>query len=114
MMSHKEFIDLCYQCAVICESCAAACLNEEDVADLTLAIELNRDCADICRQVAAFVSRDSLFGEALCSLCADICEASGDECAKHQRLEQCEECAIMCYQCAEACRSMMAHNSSRI
>ncbi|RYE49654.1 MAG: four-helix bundle copper-binding protein, partial [Sphingobacteriales bacterium] len=44
----------------------------------------------------------------LCSLCADICEACGNECAKHKHMEHCQECAAACKACAEECRKMAA------
>lgn len=68
-------------------------------------IALDIDCAEICRMAAAFMSRGSEHAMELCRLCADVCQACGDECAKHKH-EHCQECARACYACAEECRSM--------
>jgi hypothetical protein len=34
-----------------------------------------------------------------------VCQACGDECAKHQA-RHCQDCAAACRRCAEACRRM--------
>jgi hypothetical protein len=68
-------------------------------------IALDMDCAAICRMAAAFMSRGSDYAMELCRLCAEICQACGDECAKHE-MEHCQQCARACYACAEECRSM--------
>jgi hypothetical protein len=38
-------------------------------------------------------------------LCAEICQACGDECTKH-KMEHCQQCAKACHKCAEECRKM--------
>ncbi|WP_240663470.1 four-helix bundle copper-binding protein [Mucilaginibacter limnophilus] len=43
----------------------------------------------------------------VCAICAEICEACGNECGKHQT-EHCQECARICKSCAEECRKMAA------
>ncbi|HNP21719.1 MAG TPA: four-helix bundle copper-binding protein [Panacibacter sp.] len=40
-----------------------------------------------------------------CRLCADICEACANECAKHDT-DHCRECATVCLSCAKMCRQM--------
>ncbi|HSF47902.1 MAG TPA: four-helix bundle copper-binding protein [Burkholderiales bacterium] len=70
-------------------------------------IRLDRDCADICALAAQFMARDSSFARVVCALCADICEACGNECAKHQ-VAHCQEYADACRRCAEECRTMAA------
>ncbi|MDI9730490.1 four-helix bundle copper-binding protein, partial [Stutzerimonas stutzeri] len=42
-----------------------------------------------------------------CALCAKICRACGEECAKHQ-MDHCQECAKACMKCAEECERMAA------
>jgi hypothetical protein len=68
-------------------------------------VRLDRDCADICRLAAGFMARGSKFAPAVCRVCADICEACGKECAKHQAAH-CQQCAEACMKCAEDCRAM--------
>jgi hypothetical protein len=74
---------------------------------MTLCIKLDRDCADICRLAAAYMARDSAFALSICQLCAQICDACGRECAKHEK-DHCQACAAACRACAEACRKMAA------
>lgn len=109
-MAHEKYqscIDACYQCAAACDHCASACLGEDDVKMMARCIALDMDCAEICRMAAAFMARNSEFAQQIAKLCADICEACGEECAKHQA-GHCQECAQACKRCAEECRKMAA------
>lgn len=103
----QNCIDACNACAVACNYCAASCLREPDVKAMARCIALDMDCAAICQTAAAFMARDSEHAEALCTLCAEICEACGDECAKHD-MDHCQACARACKLCAEACHDMVA------
>lgn len=108
-MAHEQYrscIDACTECTLECEHCATACLGEEDVKMLARCIALDRDCADICRIAAAFMARGSEFAHKLCILCAEICDACGEECARHEHMEHCRRCADACRRCAEECRRM--------
>jgi hypothetical protein len=108
-MPHAEYascIGACNACADACDHCAASCLREPDPKPMVRCIELDQDCAAACRLAASYMSRGSEFAAALCSLCADICEACGAECAKHGKMEHCRECADACSRCARECRRM--------
>jgi hypothetical protein len=105
---HHEYqscIEACDICANACDHCATACLKEHDVKMMAECIRLDIDCADICRLAAGYMSRGSDFAHAICEICADICEACGAECAKHQH-DHCQACAQACRRCAEECRRM--------
>ncbi|MEC4723162.1 four-helix bundle copper-binding protein [Noviherbaspirillum sp. CPCC 100848] len=107
-MPNQQFqscIDACYACAAACDHCAAACLQEQDVKMMARCIALDMDCAEICRMAAAYMARGSELASALCRVCADVCEACGDECAQHQ-MGHCQECAQACRRCADECRRM--------
>lgn len=107
-MPHEQnqaCIAACSTCAVECEHCATACLNEPDVQARTHCIQLLRDCADICFQSIAYMGRGSNFAKQLCGLCAEICDACAAECARFQD-EHCQRCAAECRRCAEECRKM--------
>lgn len=109
-MSHQEHascIAACNACADICDHCAAACLQEDDVKMMARCIALDIDCAAVCRMAAGFMARGSAFAKALCATCAQICEACGDECSRHQH-PHCQECAQACRRCADECRHMAA------
>jgi hypothetical protein len=70
-------------------------------------IELDMQCAAICYASAQLMSLGSDKANEVCRICADICDACGEECGKHQN-EHCKECAQACRQCANECRKMAA------
>ncbi|WP_075791273.1 four-helix bundle copper-binding protein [Massilia putida] len=111
-MNQNQFqscIQACYQCAQACDTCVAACLHEPDPKMMARCIELDDECAAVCRLAAQLMSRSSEHAMQICQLCAEICEACADECAKHQA-QHCQECASVCHRCAQECRNMGATN----
>lgn len=98
-------IQACNACADACDRCASACLHEDDVKMMARCIALDIDCAAICRPAAGFRARDSDHAAALCGLCAQVCQACGDECGRHSH-DHCQQCAQACLRCADACRAM--------
>lgn len=97
-------IDACNFSASACDLCAAACLGEEDAAELTHCVRLDSDCAAVCRLTAELLARGSEFSSAIAVLCAEVCEACSDECERHADMEHCRICAEACRQCARECR----------
>jgi len=69
-------------------------------------IELDRQCASVCRAAAELMSMGGTHATLLCSACADICDACARECEMHDR-DHCQECAEECAACAEECRRMI-------
>ena len=107
-MPHETYaacIEACNGCATACNHCAASCLKETDVKMMARCIALDMDCAAACQLAAATMARGSEFAKAICALCADICQACGEECAKHKHAH-CQACAKACKDCAAACREM--------
>lgn len=105
---HQELIQILHACAVECNHCFDACLQEEDVKMVAQCIRLDRECADICSFLEQAITRNSPFVSELASVCAKICEACGNECEKHtDHHEHCKRCAEACRRCAEACRSIV-------
>ena len=107
-MAHAEYaacIEACNDCAVACDHCAGACLAEIDVKLMSWCIELNIDCAGICRLLPSYMARDSGFAPQLCQLCAEVCEACAEVCAMCPQ-EHCQDCAAACRHCADECRRM--------
>lgn len=106
-MSHqnqKELINMLNECAVECNYCTAACLEEQDVKMLAKCIKLEIDCAEICRLASSFLARGSEHAEHILKECAEVCEACAKECEKHSHMEHCKKCAEACRRCAEACQ----------
>jgi hypothetical protein len=100
MTAHTQSqLDALNACAAACEHCATACLQEPDVQMMTRCISLTRDCADLCALTARLVARASDQAEHLLKLCAEICQACAEECARHEH-RHCQECAEACRRCA--------------
>jgi len=105
---HQELLQQLTDCALTCEACANACLNEENVNMMARCIELDRDCADLCFQAARLIQRESEILEDYLSMCARICRLCAEECAKHNH-DHCRVCAEVCEACATACDAVAAH-----
>jgi hypothetical protein len=105
--SYQTCIDACVECAAVCDHCASACLNEENVNKMARCIKLDMECAAICRTAAQLMSLESEHANAICQLCSDICNACAEECSKHSS-DHCRICAEICYHCAEECAGMIA------
>jgi len=71
-------------------------------------IQSDMECAAICYASAQLMSLGSTKAKEICRLCADICEACGNECARHTHSRHCQECAQACKECADECRKMAA------
>ena len=70
-------------------------------------IQLDMDCAQICRLAAAYMSRGSELSATICEVCAEVCDACAEECEKHD-MEHCRQCAQACRRSAEECRRMVS------
>ncbi len=107
-MHHSQYqsvIEALNACAAACDHCFDACLEEQDVKMMAGCLRLDRDCADICKLTASALTRNSPVAKIFLQACADICQACGNECAKHTHMPHCQECAEACRRCEEACRS---------
>ena len=104
---YQECITACQQCAAACDYCASACLHEEDVNEMSKCIQLDIECAVVCRTAAQLMSLGSEKAKDACRICSDLCDACANECGKHKH-EHCRECAEACRECAEECRRMAA------
>jgi hypothetical protein len=102
---YQSVIAALNECAATCDHCYAACLQEQDVKMMVRCIQLDRDCAEICKLTASTLARGSEVASILLQACADICRACGDECAQHTHMDHCQKCAEACRRCEEACRS---------
>ena len=89
---NQTCIQACIACATACNQCFAACLREVDVKMMARCIALDVDCAAMCSLAANAMARKSEHAQAICALCAKICKACGDECAKHDA-QHCKACA---------------------
>ncbi|MBC7389594.1 MAG: four-helix bundle copper-binding protein [Opitutaceae bacterium] len=101
---HSALIQELINCALSCEKCLTACLEESDVTMMAHCIELDKDCADICFLAARLLQRDSEIGHKFLLICEEICRLCAAECSKHEH-EHCKVCAEACEKCAEACHA---------
>ncbi len=109
-MSHEKYqslIDTLHECMVACNHCYDACLKEDDVKMMVDCIRLDRECADMCAFLEQALGRGTPFTAELAKACADICEACGNECKKHDH-DHYQKCAESCFKCADACRNHAA------
>lgn len=97
------------ECALVCTTCADACLEEPDPAGMRACIRTNLDCAEICQTTARLIARPGKQHAGLLraqlAACATACRACAEECEKHAH-EHCAVCAAACRACAEACDRM--------
>jgi hypothetical protein len=106
LASHKELQQKLIECALTCEDCEAACLNEDNITLMARCIELDRDCADICLQAARLLQRQSEIADDYILMCEKMCRLCAEECRKHSH-EHCKHCAEVCEACADACHVMV-------
>ncbi len=101
---NQELIQTLLDCAIECNHCFDACLQEENVKMMARCIKLDRDCADHCMQAASMLSSNSELVKIMLKMCADCCDMCAEECEKHEH-DHCKRCAEACRKCAEACRN---------
>ena len=102
--THEALIHQLFECASVCENCAASCLEEHDVTAMAHCIELDRDCSEICILGAKLLIRDSEMSHEFLAFCEKACRLCAEECKKHDH-EHCRICAEECTKCAEACHA---------
>jgi hypothetical protein len=94
------------ECALTCEDCERACLNEDNITLMARCIELDRDCADICLQAARLLKRDAEIADDFLVVCEKMCRMCAEECRKHNQ-DHCRNCAEVCETCADACHAVV-------
>lgn len=109
---HQSCIDACNACALACDHCAMSCFHEQNVGAIARCIQLDIDCAAICRLAVSYMGRGSELAGLVCNTCAEVCEACAEECDKHP-MEHCKACAQACRRCAQECRAMASASTRR-
>jgi hypothetical protein len=102
---YQSCIEACNDCAVECELCVSACLQESDVKMMARCIALDRDCAKVCYTASALMASGSQFAKEVCRVCAKVCSACSEECRRHKG-DRCQNCADACERCAQECERM--------
>lgn len=103
----RSCVEACTACALVCNHCATACLQEPDVKMMARCIALDIDCAAMCELAAGAMARGSECAKTFCATCAEICGQCAQECGKH-KAGHCQDCAEACRRCANDCQRMAA------
>lgn len=90
------------QCASVCDHMVTAMLGAPDVENRRNQIRLLIDCAHVCHKLATYLASNSPFAKRMASLCAQVCEACGRECARFSD-QMSRMCAEICMTCAQEC-----------
>ncbi|ETT40473.1 hypothetical protein M2277_005755 [Paenibacillus sp. LBL] len=106
-MMFPRVLKIVQECGAMCEHMVSHFLCMPDARSRIHQIQLLRDCATICETLSCYIARRSVFAKAAANLCAYICEACGNECAKFADQES-QMCSRMCLKCAQECRTFAA------
>lgn len=90
------------ECEAGCEHTALYIMREPDCGARAKQASLLADCAGICSLTAKCASRGSVYTRQIASLCEDICEDCGAECARFGD-SMSQDCARICVCCAKEC-----------
>ena len=101
-MQTQHLIEELYSCEARCKQSNEDCLLDSENETLKRCMILTQECADICRITANSFEMGSENAERFLILCSDICEECARECEKHS-YNHCQECAHVCFKCAEMC-----------
>lgn len=101
-------VEACNGCATACQHCILACLEEENVSHLKRCIQLDLECAALCRSAAEIMTLKSVHSGEICKICAVACHACAEECEKHAQMGMghCRVCAEACRKCAQVCEEV--------
>lgn len=102
------------QCIQACLDCHHVCLEtvrhrlrrQGREAAGTAHIRMLLDCAELCQTTADFICSESAFHGRLCALCADLLELCAERCEAFGDDPQMRACAEACRRCADFCRSL--------
>lgn len=99
---HKELVITIQDCEATCEHMINHITKMMQEPRRINQVLLLRDCANICGLTAKFVARNAIFSKYAASLCADICGACGNECARFKD-KMSQECSMICLHCERQC-----------
>lgn len=100
----QRCIDLCYDCARICERCSVHCLHMGRGHAAPEHQCILRDCAEVCLLLGRMLGRGSPHAAHIRGECAEICVSCAESCeAMAGGDPMMMECAELCKQCAWAC-----------
>ncbi|MDF2473450.1 MAG: ferredoxin [Lachnospiraceae bacterium] len=105
--ANEDLVITIQDCEANCEHMIQHLLLHEKMEPRKVQAILLLECIDICMLTAKYTARDAIYARHAAALCADICDACGNECANFpDQLSQ--HCAIICINCARHCRYFAA------
>ena len=103
----NQLIKSLTDCIEACGTCAASCLREFNVRDMSDCIQTDIDCQEICSTTLAFITRGSTNSVCMLKACIEICKTCEKECRNHE-MDHCQHCADACRACYEACEANLS------
>ena len=100
-------IENCQKCHAVCVETVKNCLEYGGHHAADGIIKTLQDCVQICITSADFMSRNSVFHQKLCEICAIICERCAVNCESLAEGDDfMAECGKACRKCEESCLEM--------
>lgn len=97
-------INICWSCRDVSQKALYNyCLKRGDKFVDEAHVKVMTDSIQMCQTAADFMTRNSKFNDAVCEICAYICDRCADSCEK-LNTEEMLHCAEMCRKCAAYCR----------
>lgn len=101
-----DCIKQCQECSDVCQNTLYNhCLPMGGEHTEAQHVKLMIDCIQVCMSAADFMNRKSPHHDAICAVCADICQECAESCDRIGGKEM-EHCAEVCRSCAQSCREM--------
>lgn len=98
----SSYVDVCNHCHATCLHTATTyCLEIDGQPVDSDHLRLLLNCAEICQTSVNLQLSGSSFDVAMCSLCAEVCDACAKSCRSIANMEICE---AACLECAASCR----------
>lgn len=104
---NRELVRAVSECRAGCEHMAVYIMREPDYRARIKQASLLSDCAEVCSLTAKCAARGSVYARQIASLCEDICEDCGAECARFNDAMS-RDCASICACCAQECEKFTA------
>jgi hypothetical protein len=102
----EKCIQDCKNCAEVCLQTVTHCLEMGGKHAEPNHIKMLLDCAEICQTSANFMIRGSKMHGLTCGVCAQVCEACAEDCARFTDDAEMQRCAEACRTCAMSCQEM--------
>ena len=104
--TENHVIQMLNKCITACETCLTLSFQEGMPISLKDAVNLQRDCIDMCAITARFISRNSSNMRRILKECIEVCRKCAEECHK-QSQEYYQQCGDICQECYQTCEKYL-------